>query len=237
MRRLVPALAVLTLLAPAAAQAGSVQVSPTTVDLSAARRAATVTVRNGDTEPVKVQVRVFRWTRVDGEETLTPTTDVVASPPAAELKPGAAQLIRIVRVTDKPAAQEEGYRVLIDELPDPERRKAGQIALVLRQSVPIFFTSTPGGAPQVSWRLVPGAAGHELVARNTGARRLRVADLQLKSAAGDIVHRQNGLAGYVLAGQEMRWAVTLNTEHTSRRMTVSAVSDIGAVNVDLGPPS
>ena len=236
MRQLLSTLVALALLLPQAAAAASLQVTPVTVDLNGARRTATMTLSNGDTEPLAVQVRVFRWTRVNGQEVLEPTRDVVASPPAAKLAPGASQLIRIVRVTDRPAEKEEGYRVLVDELPDPARRKAGEIALVLRHSIPIFFSTRPG-SPQVSWRIEQTAAGHELVAVNTGARRLRLADLQLKTRKGEVVYRQGGLAGYVLAGAEMRWNLKLTPENAGTSLALSAASDLGAVNATLAPPT
>ena len=236
MRQLLSTLFALACLLPQAAAAASLQVAPVTVDLNANRRAATMTIINGDSDPVAVQVRVFRWTRVNGQEVLEPTRDVVASPPAAKLAPGASQLIRVLRVTDRPASKEEGYRVLVDELPNPQKRKAGEISLVLRHSIPIFFSSRAGN-PQVSWRIERTAAGHELVAVNTGARRLRLADLQLKTRKGELVHSQGGLAGYVLAGAEMRWNLKLTPENAGNSLALSAASDLGAVNATLDPPT
>lgn len=233
MRRLLAA--ALMLLTPGAAAAASLQVSPTTIDLNVGRRAAAMTLTNVDTAPVNVQARVFRWVREGGQERLEPTTDVVASPPAIRLQPGAVQTIRVVRVSNTPAPAEESYRILIDELPDPERRRAGEVAMVLRQSIPIFFVNRPG-APKVGWRVEPRSGGLDLVARNTGARRLRLADLELKNAKGGVIFRQGGLAGYVLAGAEMRWPVSINAGDAGPGLTVSGASDVGAVNVALAPP-
>ena len=236
MRRLTltAAAALLILAAPGLAAAGSLQVTPVTIDLNGGRKSATLTLTNVDSAPVNVQARVFRWTREGGKERLEPTTDVVASPPATRMAPGAVQTIRVVRVSNTPARAEESYRILIDELPDPERQRAGEVAMVLRQSIPIFFTQR-AGSPKVTWRVEPAASGHELVARNTGARRLRLADLQLKSGTGGVVFSQPGLSGYVLAGGEMRWSVSLPAGAVG--LTVSAATDLGAVNVALAPPS
>ena len=234
MRRLL--LTLLMLAAPGVAAAGSLQVTPVTIDLNGGKKAATLTLTNVDGEPVNVQARVFRWTREGGQERLEPTSDMVASPPAMRLAPGAVQTIRVVRVSNTPARAEESYRILIDELPDPERSRAGQVAMVLRQSIPIFFANR-GGTPKVSWRVEPRTGGHDLVARNNGARRLRIADLQLKSQTGGVVHHVPGLAGYVLAGGEMRWSLSLPNGAAGAGLTVSAASDLGAVNVALAPPS
>jgi fimbrial chaperone protein len=227
-------LVLLMMLTPAVAAAASLQVTPVTVDLNGGRKAATLTLTNVDAEPINVQARVFRWTRVNGEEKLEPTTDVVASPPMTRMAPGAVQTIRVVRVSNTPGSAEESYRILIDELPDPARQRAGEVGMVLRQSIPIFFTQR-AGVPQVTWRVEPGAGGHELVARNTGARRLRLANLQLKSGTGAVVFTHPGLSGYVLAGGEMRWPLPAGAAGAG--LTLSAASDLGVVNVVLAPPS
>jgi fimbrial chaperone protein len=88
---------------------------------------------------VQVQVRVFRWTVVDGNDVLEPTRDVVASPPMTVLVPGAENLIRVVRVSDKPPADGERYRLLIDELPDPNRQRAGRVNVLVRHAIPVTF--------------------------------------------------------------------------------------------------
>ena len=47
---------------------------------------------------------------------LTPTNDVVASPPLASLQPNTDYTVRVVRTRKDPAVKEEAYRLLVDEL-------------------------------------------------------------------------------------------------------------------------
>ena len=74
--------ALLLLAAPAVSRAGTLQVEPVLIDVTAPGAASTVTLRNEGTAPINVQIRLFRWSQVDGKEKLEPTDEVVASPPA-----------------------------------------------------------------------------------------------------------------------------------------------------------
>jgi fimbrial chaperone protein len=150
-----------------------------------------------------VQIRVFRWRQAGGRDVLEPTTDVVASPPATTLPPGADYLVRVVRTAERPPAQEESYRLLVDELPDRSQRRAGTVAFVLRYSIPLFFGPATG-ASALSWRVARTPAGYAVEARNAGTRRVRIADLGLRDPRGRSVAAR-GLLGYVLAGSTMRW--------------------------------
>src|SRR5579863_3912889 len=97
-------------------QAASLQVAPVLVEVPAPGAAATLKLRNEGTKPLDAQIRVFQWTQVDGADVLTPTNDVVASPPAASLRADTDYTVRIVRTKKEPVAKEEAYRLLIDEL-------------------------------------------------------------------------------------------------------------------------
>src|SRR5690242_1985763 len=96
----------------APAQAGSLQVEPVLLDVLAPGAASTITLHNAGPTPIHAQVRVFRWSLVNGEEKLEPTDDVVASPPSVTLAPDAKNIARIVRVAKTPVVGEESYRLL-----------------------------------------------------------------------------------------------------------------------------
>jgi fimbrial chaperone protein len=134
------AASLLVCLTAGGAGAAALRVSPITLDLKASSPTGTVRVWEDGLRPVKVQVRVFRWTNVNGKDRLDPTTDVVASPPITTLKPGTENSIRVVRVSKKPIVGTESYRLLIDQLPDAGRKKAGQVSVMIRHSIPVRFT-------------------------------------------------------------------------------------------------
>src|SRR4029079_10100865 len=66
----------LSMLSCHAGNAASLRVAPTNLELVAPDSAPTLTLRNEDTRPINVQIRVLHWTQIDGIERLDPTTDV-----------------------------------------------------------------------------------------------------------------------------------------------------------------
>lgn len=215
----------------AAAQAADMRVAPVVIDPLPGARTATFTLINDEDRPLKVQVRVMRWSMVDGKEVLTPTNDLVASPPLASLKAKQRYLVRLVRTAKAPPIGEESYRVLVDEVPDPNNVKPGAVQLVLRLSIPVFFSDIPRRSAKVAWGVARDSAGSWLTAKNTGNRRLRLADLNIE-AGGKSLYRQTGLVGYVLAGAEMRWPISTALP-TDGKVAMKAVSDSGPVEVAL----
>jgi fimbrial chaperone protein len=122
------------------AEAASLRVAPIGLALSAQQPSGTIRAWNDGKAPMQVQVRVFRWTVEGGEDVLTPTQDVVASPPMARLLPGAENLIRVVRVSGKPIKGKEGYRLIIDELPNPANQRPGTVTVLVRHAIPVVFS-------------------------------------------------------------------------------------------------
>ena len=235
-RLMLPMLAIGTL-APAVPLAASVfQVFPVTIEASAEAPAGVVTLSNGSKEPIALQVRVFRWTQVGGQDVLTPTQDVVASPPAAKIEPGGRQLVRVVRVSSVPAASEEAYRLIIDELPVSKPAPTNGIRILLRQSIPVFLGSSPKASPRLTWRIGRVGDGWQLSAVNSGSRRQRISDLEVRDGAGKLLGRRPGLVGYVLPGSEAHWPVDVH-EASAVPARLVAASDAGAVHADLAGAS
>ncbi|MHC2468560.1 fimbrial biogenesis chaperone [Bradyrhizobium embrapense] len=99
------------------AHAAALRVEPVLLELNAPAAAASLTLRNDEDADVEVQTRVLRWSQSDGKESLEPTTDVVASPPAVRMTPHSDYVVRVVRVSKQPVNGEESYRVIVDQLP------------------------------------------------------------------------------------------------------------------------
>jgi fimbrial chaperone protein len=129
--------------------AASLQVAPVLVEVPAPGATATLKLRNEGSQPLDAQIRVFQWTQVDGADVLTPTNDVAASPPVANLRPNTDYTVRIVRTKKEPVAKEEAYRLLIDELPQATPGTASGVNIALRYSIPVFFTAQVGAPPKL----------------------------------------------------------------------------------------
>lgn len=191
------------------------QLSPVSIQFNTADRAQALWLTNSGVTPLHAQVRVFRWTQVQGEDRLDPTNDLVASPPLVEIEPGRSQLVRIVRRSEVAGLREESFRLLVDEIPirqeGSSKESPGRPSLqfLLRYSVPVFIGSELGSqafdASGISGEWTGAPAAPKLTIVNTGPRRLRISEVVHEDASGRKTTLVPGLLGYVLAGQRVSW--------------------------------
>jgi fimbrial chaperone protein len=212
-------------------QAASLQVAPVLVEVPAPGATATLKVRNEGTKPLDAQIRIFQWTQVDGEDVLTPTNDVAASPPVASLQPNADYTVRVVRTNKEPAVKEEAYRLLIDELPGQATAQTA-VNIALRYSIPVFFTVPGGAAPKLSWTLQQRANKPVIVASNAGDRRIRLSKLKVTDGKGVVANFGDGLAGYVLGHASKNFAVPASAKSfgAGGLASISAQGDLGPID-------
>ena len=166
--------AALVIAAIAPASAASLQVSPVTLELQAPTAAATLTLNNPGATPLKAQIRVMRWSLVDGHERLEPATDIVASPPMAALQPRTDYTVRIVRLSKQAPVTEETYRLLVDEIPDKGSVAPGTVTMAFRYSIPVFFYPASTIAPALTWSVESRDGKTFVSATNTGTRHVRI---------------------------------------------------------------
>jgi fimbrial chaperone protein len=201
----------LMLAATGPAQAASLRISPVGVDLPAKQRATAITLVNTDTDPVSLQIRIFKWSQVDGEDKLDETSELLVSPPAATVPPGASYTIRVARPAAIPVHGEQSYRLFIDELPKPiDPRTTGQgVAMVLRTSMPVFVVDSKAIA-RLAWQVWRDQDGLHAEVTNTGDRHVKIAGLTIQPAGGGTpVVFGAGLNGYVLGGTTKRFNLKL----------------------------
>ena len=195
---------VLIVLIAGPAAAAMLSVAPVSLEISAPRTNAKLNLENRGEEPVTVQIRVFRWENKNGKDSLTPTSSVVASPPMAMLKPHGKYTVRIVRVAQAPVTSEESYRLLVDQLPKLVKQSGSRVSFLIRQSIPVFFTTAETQRAALAWSA--RIEGHKLVliAQNNGRRRAKLSSIRLAGPAG-VFSSEEGLAGYVLSGSTAQW--------------------------------
>ena len=123
------------------ALAATLQVAPVTLDLQSDQRAAAIYLTNSGKAAIHAQIRVYEWTQKNGKDVLVATGEVVSSPAMTSLAPGQQQLVRIIVMQPGIRAQEQSYRLVIDELPDATSRAANPTAVhfLLRYSIPVFI--------------------------------------------------------------------------------------------------
>lgn len=202
------------------ASAASLQVQPALVEVAAPGQATTLTLRNPGSTPINVQLRVFRWSQTNGTEKLEPTNDVVASPPAATLKPNTDYVVRVVRVDKRPILAEESYRLLVDQLPDASHANGNTVKLLVRYSLPVFFTGEGITEPAISWSIRKRGDRIAVVARNNGTSRLRISALSIRDTQGKTIKFGEGLVGYVLGKSTMEWIAPKRTSNFATKGSV-----------------
>jgi fimbrial chaperone protein len=212
-------------------QAASLQVAPVLVEVPTPGATATLKLRNDGTKPLDAQIRIFRWTQVDGVDSLAPTDDVAASPPLASLRPSTDYTVRIVRTNKEPVVKEESYRLLVDELPAPASGPAASVNIALRYSIPVFFTVPGVAAPKLSFELQQRANKPVIVVTNGGDRRVRLSKLKFTDGKGAIANFGDGLAGYVLGRSSRNFEVPANAKGFGAGgvVSLSAQGDTGPI--------
>jgi len=216
---------------PAAFASAALQISPVLLEVAAGGSVTGVTIANQDSRPAAIQVRLFRWTQADGEETLTPTEDVVASPPIATIEPRTSLNVRVIRVAGTEVVAEEAYRLVIDQLPQGDAAGRSIVSMLVRQVLPVFFEPAERASADVAWSVARTGRGWALRARNSGDRRLRIAKVVL-SGGGAPIAMGGGLLGYALAHSDMSWTLPARQAHFSAgaHLSLGGDSDVGALH-------
>ena len=204
--------------------AASLGLSPVSIEVIAPGAAAVLTLRNEGTAPLNVQIRTFRWTEVDGEDTLEPTDDLVASPPMTSLAPKVNYTVRLVRLAKRPLSASESYRILVDELPSPNTQKSKVVTLLTRYSIPVFFYPASASEGKLTWSIEQRDGGSYVSATNTGDMHLRISELKVQDGNKPVISFGEGLAGYVLGHSTKTWAAPRSSGGLSGLVSLSIVA-------------
>lgn len=211
-------------LLPLCASAASLQISPVGVRFAAGQQASSIALQNMGEAPIYGQVRVYRWDQKDGEDVLTPTRDLIVSPPIVQIAANASQAIRLVLAAgaarraggSAEGSAEASYRVLIDELGREDGAAAQGVDIRLRYSVPVFLAppQAPGAAAPrddaLDWQVFRKDGSWMLKVRNDGAIHAQIGALDIGNRAGRRFEISKGLFGYVLPGRERLWKLPVD---------------------------
>ena len=201
------------------------------IDLPVGAQSSSINVSNDSDKPMKVQARVFRWSQKDGQDVLEKTSDVVASPPILSVAKGSDGVVRIARVSAKPVEGEETYRILLDEVPSREKLQGGGLAVVVRQSLPVFFAGLDAKPSSLSWSAVRTKDKLILKAVNNGLKRARLSYLKVTDDKKEVA-KIDGLAGYVLGGQSRSWELRVvpGLPNSGAEINIQATVNSGPIN-------
>lgn len=179
--------------------------------------AAELWLQNQGDQATTMQVRIVRWRQENGNERYEQQQEVVASPPIVRVEGGTKQLIRLIKQTTVPAGIEQAYRIVVDEIPQPDGSNNPQIGLKLqmRYSIPLFVygqgiaTQRSGthhafvNPADLSWRVVNEGGQRAVQVTNRGGYS-RPAEQRQRHAVRSASRDGAGAAGVCAAPQHAR---------------------------------
>ena len=217
------------------AVAQALSVLPVNIFLQPDQKATTLTVTNQGTSATAIQIRGYAWSQKTGEDELTPSDDVVVSPPIATIAAGSTQVVRLILRKSAPA-QEVTYRILVDQIPPPA--EPGIVHVVLRLSIPVFSLPTTRALPHVQFHVERKDDKLFLVAVNDGNSHDVIRDVVLTTSDGVKFKAESNGSPYILAGATRRWPITLPASQPpptveSFQMAAHAISGAIAQQVSI----
>ncbi len=222
--------------------AGSFTVNPVRVTLSPDQAVAAITVSNAGAEASVIQLETSRWTQQDGRDVLTPTTEILATPPIFTLPPGGSQIVRVGLRRAPDAARELTYRLVLREVPPPQPIAQG-LRVALAISMPVFVVSAHPAFSNLQWQAVRLGPGRiRLQATNTGNAHVQIGAVELSLAGGasPVVVARQSVATYVLPGNTRGWTFKSAADApVGSTLRLDASTDAGDVKaaVTLGEAS
>jgi fimbrial chaperone protein len=227
---------VLSLAAPLWAQAGSFQVNPIGLTLSAARSTGVVTVTNSSDTLTVVQLQVVAWSQENGKDVYTSSRNLLATPPIFTVPAGGQQTVRLGLMAKPDARQETAYRLFLQEVPPPKAPGLEGLQVLLRIGIPVFVEPAVVTAPDLRWSMQRLSASELRVeAVNNGNAHAHISKLTLGKAANGAVLGEI-FGGYVLPGARHAWTFKLATPlPTSTPVQVTADTDRGTLHAQLVP--
>jgi fimbrial chaperone protein len=216
--------------------AASLEISPVMVTLATGQTAAVIEVQNRGDSATAVQARAYSWTQAGDDDALTPTHDIILSPPIFTLPRGASQTVRLLLRGGGGAGGERSYRLLLDEVPAANAGNK-QIVIALRVSLPVIAASASPTPPTLQWRAERGAGGETvLTAVNTGQAYDRVGAIDVTLSDGShpkVVAR--GTNTYVLPAAQRHWSVQGSGGASAGPLRLSVTTQAGKSVHTLAP--
>lgn len=145
--RAIASLGVFVALGLGAVGAQAVTISPVLVELSPARRIASISISNPDDAALTYQVQTLAWTQIDGVDRFADSDVLLVAPAIATIPAGGTQIFRVAfRVP--PGAGEQAYRLIFEDITQSVPQAGQEVAISLRvnHDLPVFFSAAGGRA-------------------------------------------------------------------------------------------
>jgi fimbrial chaperone protein len=194
------------LLAAIGAHGGSFTANPVRLSIAPGATSTSLLLENKGEEPVLVQAELLAWTQKDGEDVLTPTQNIIVSPPIFKVGVGGAQTVRVGLLAPATGDREVTYRLFLQEVAQPPKPGEQGVGVSLRLGLPIFVMPRGAVTRETSWRVKADGGAIRLTLVNAGNVHVQAIDCKLYREDGTLVAEQQ-LASYVLARQARSWLI------------------------------
>jgi len=218
--------------------AANIGVNPVRVTLSENQKMGTLTVRNGGTEPMSMQLEVLNWSQEEGNGVFTPTRELIVNPPIFTIPAGGSQLIRVGLRRAPDAQRELTYRIFLQELPPPPNPDFNGTKMLMRVSLPVFVLPKVTAKPVLSWHAVRTSDGAlKISLSNSGNAHIQIANfsLSLPGSAQPWITQQ--ASNYVLIGQSFDWILPANADYSIPKsgatIQLFAQTDAGDIEAEV----
>jgi len=217
---------------PSPAAAGAVEIAPTTIDLPSGSDTGVFYITNRGDRPIVAQVQGFAWRQTEAGDRLEPSDALTVSPPMARLAPGQQQIVRLAVTPDAASNDERAFRLLVSELPDPSEPVAQSVRVLLQFSVPVFKAGAHPSEAHLDWRAARSGDGLSLIARNTGARHVKLSGLSYAVAGERSAVLMPATFAYILPGASHRWTIPARDLKTGEPIRVTGRDDSAGAAID-----
>ena len=207
------AAAVILQFIPCISKGAGWSIDPIRIELSPSKPTAAMTFTNDTDQPTVVQIQVAAWSQEGGKDTLTPTKELLVTPPIVTIAPKSVQIIRMTLRRPADPTKELAYRINLQELPTPTAINGSAIQVAMRVGIPVFVQSIKGDAiPKMSWKVSVTPENMVKVAlHNDGNAHVQISDFSLYSPGYDHPIANETSSSYILAGQSHEWLLKSST--------------------------
>jgi fimbrial chaperone protein len=206
-------------------------VAPIRVTLSPQTSSTLISVDNPSESPLNIQVSGFQWSLdQNGETRLESTEELLFFPPLLEVPPHAERRVRI-GATVPFGKIEKSYRLIFEELQNPQKLSGPHIQFLARFSIPVFLAPEK---PQKSLRIAGASWSHGRLSfreENPGnvhapPHKLRVSG---RDAAGSEVFVRELADWYLLPGTSRPFTIDLPAEACPRLGVLEVLGEADGV--------
>ena len=214
--------------------AGSFVVNPVRLTLSANQTVGSLTVKNVGDEATVVQLETQSWTQHDGKDELTPSTEILATPPIITVPAGGSRIVRVGLRRPVDQQRELTYRLFLREVPPPQPLAQGlRVALLI--SMPVFVEPPHIPGPQVQWHAVRLHDGNiQLQATNSGRSHIQLGQLHIAVAGDGSPVATRDMADYILPDNSHTWTIAAQSmPPIGTQLSITSQADVGPVEATI----